>query len=277
MFKKSTSYTKFGLILMKVLDVCVNLMRLVRIYSTVYAIALALLNVTNRKKLLKFYSQFIKKDDLCFDIGANLGSRTEVFLRLGAKVVAVEPQNICMKKLKKKYGSNKKVFLIQKAISDNEGEEELMISDTHTISSMSKNWMKSLKSSDMLLVSTSAFQWQKSIKVQVTTLDRLIKEYGRPTFCKIDVEGYEYKVLKGLSKPIDAVSFEFIPTQEFVLIAIDTIKHLATIGKVMFNYSLGESTTLVLEEWVEPEKISSILLKLPQKTFIWGDIYAKFI
>lgn len=277
MFKKSTSCTKFGLILMKVLNVCVNLMRLVRIYNTVYAIVLALLNVTNRKKLLKFYSQFIKKDDLCFDIGANLGSRTEVFLRLGAKVVAVEPQNICMKKLNKKYGSNKKVYLIQKAISDNEGEEELMISDTHTISSMSKNWMKSLKSSDMLLVSTSAFQWQKSIKVQVTTLDQLIKEYGRPTFCKIDVEGYEYKVLKGLSKPIDAVSFEFIPTQEFVLIAIDTIKHLATIGRVMFNYSLGESTTLVLEEWLEPEKISNILLTLPQKTFIWGDIYAKFI
>ena len=277
MFKKSTSCTKFGLILMKVLNVCVNLMRLVRIYNTVYAIALALLNVTNRKKLLKFYSQFIKKDDLCFDIGANLGSRTEIFLKLGAKVVAVEPQNICMKKLKKKYGSNKEVFLIQKAISDNEGEEELMISDTHTISSMSKEWINSLKSSDMLLVSTSAFQWQKSIKVQVTTLDQLIKEYGRPTFCKIDVEGYEYKVLKGLSKPIDAVSFEFIPTQEFVLSAIDTIKHLATIGKVMFNYSLGESTTLVLEEWVEPEKISNILLTLPQKTSIWGDIYAKFI
>ena len=80
-----------------------------------------------------------------------------------------------------------------------------------------------------------------------------------------------------MSKPIDAVSFEFTPTQEFVLIAIDTIKHLTTIGRVMFNYSLGESTTLVLEEWVKPEKISNILLTLPQKTFIWGDIYAKFI
>jgi hypothetical protein len=44
------------------------------------------------RKRLTFYRNFIRNGDLCFDIGANIGTRTEAFLELGAKVVAVEPQ-----------------------------------------------------------------------------------------------------------------------------------------------------------------------------------------
>jgi len=252
-------------------------MRLLRIYKVIYNISLVLMNAVNRKKLLKFYSRFIKKDDLCFDIGANYGSRTEIFLKLGARVIAVEPQDACMQELEKKYGNNKRVILIKKAISDNHGEEELMISDSHTLSSMSREWINSIKSSDMFFVSTKAFSWQKSAKVQATTLNQLIKEYGKPAFCKIDVEGYEYKVLKSLSEPIRVVSFEFTPTQEFILSAINTVEHLASIGEVKFNYSFGESISLVLNEWVGPDEISNILSNFPNKTPISGDIYARFI
>jgi len=251
-------------------------MRLLKIYKVIYNISLVLMNVVNRKKLLRFYSRFIKKDDLCFDIGANYGMRTEIFLKLGARVVAVEPQDDCMRKLQKKYGNNKRVILVKKAISDKQGKEDLMISDSHTLSSMSKEWMDSIKSSDMFFVSTRAFSWQKSVKVQVTTLNQLIKEYGKPVFCKIDVEGYEHKVLKGLSEPIRVVSFEFTPTQEFVLSAIDTVEHLALIGEVKFNYSFGESISLILDEWVGPDEISNILLNLPEKAHISGDIYARY-
>ena len=271
------SCTKSGLIPMKLLIVCVNLVRFLRLYNTIYTISLVLANIINRRKLIKFYSQFIAKGDLCFDIGANIGSRTEVFLRLGAKVVSVEPQSICMKKLKKKYSSNKQVSLIHQAVSDFEGEEVIMISNAHTVSSMSQEWIDSLKASDMFFVATSAFQWQKSAKVKVTTLDKLLQEYGKPAFCKIDVEGYEYKVLKGLSKAVGTISFEFTPTKEFIDSARNIVKHLATIGEVKFNYSLGASTTLALENWVNPGAISKILPTLPQKTSFCGDIYAKFI
>ena len=41
---------------------------------------------------ISFYSNFISSNDLCFDIGANIGSKTEAFLAIGASVVAVEPQ-----------------------------------------------------------------------------------------------------------------------------------------------------------------------------------------
>ena len=42
------------------------------------------------QKMKSFYSHFIGKGDLCFDVGANLGNRAEVFLALGATVVAIE-------------------------------------------------------------------------------------------------------------------------------------------------------------------------------------------
>jgi FkbM family methyltransferase len=274
---QKSSCTKSGLVPIKVLRIVVKILKFVKIYNIVYTTSLFCTNFFHKKRLKNFYSQFIQKDNLCFDIGANLGSRTDVFLKLGAKVVSVEPQDKCMKKLEKKYSKNEKVSLIHKAVGEVEGEEEMMISDSHVVSSMSKRWIESLKSSDMFFVSTSAFQWQKPTKVEVTTLDRLIQKYGKPDFCKIDVEGYEYNVLKGLSKPIGTISFEFTPTQEFLKSAMDTVKHLASIGKVKFNYSLGESMTFALRKWVDEKRISEILPTLSKKTSFCGDIYAKFV
>jgi len=281
MLGKAISYSRLNLapiiIFYRFMDVCIGVMRSLRIYMPIYNLSLVLMHAFNRKKLTGFYSQFIKKDDLCFDIGANFGRRTEIFLKLGARVVAVEPQEACMKELQKKYGSNKRVTLVKKAISDKFGEEELMISDSHTLSSMSKEWIDSIKTSDMFFVSTQAFNWQKTAKVQVTTLDRLIKEYGKPSFCKIDVEGYEYKVLKSLSEPLKAVSFEFTPTQAFILSAITIVEHLASLGEIKFNYTIGESISLALDKWVGPDEISGILSGFSKKTAISGDIYARFV
>lgn len=50
---------------------------------------------------LEFYSQFIHPGDLVFDVGANVGNRTKIFLRLGARVVAFEPQASCARVLQR--------------------------------------------------------------------------------------------------------------------------------------------------------------------------------
>lgn len=152
------SCTKSGLIPIRALNIFVRILRFTRLYNAVYTTVLFISNFLSRKKLLRFYSQFIKKGDLCFDIGANLGNRTRVFLKLGARVVAVEPQDKCMKKLKKKYGNNSEVVLVHKAVGVKEGKGNLILSDSHTISSMSGEWIESVKKSDMFFTSTSAFQ-----------------------------------------------------------------------------------------------------------------------
>ncbi len=275
--ESKASCTKSGLIPIKALNIFVKLLRFFRLYNAVYVTVLFISNVLSRRKLLRFYSQYVNEGDLCFDIGANIGNRIGVFLKLGATVVAVEPQNSCMRKLLKKYGNNNKVFLVHKALGSREGKGNLILSNSHTVSSMSKEWIDCVRDSDMFFTSTSAFQWHENVTVPVTTLDKLIRKYGSPAVCKIDVEGFEYQVIKGLSQPAEMISFEFTPTPKLINRSIESIKHLSTIGNVQFNYSFGESMILALPEWVDDGKICNILLSIPYKTAFSGDIYARFI
>jgi FkbM family methyltransferase len=271
------SCTKSGLIPIKALGIFVKILRATGLYNIVYTTVLATSNILSRRKLIRFYSQFVSSGDLCFDIGANIGNRTEVFLELGATVVVVEPQDNCMRKLIKKYVNNKNVFLVHKALGREEGIGNLILSNSHTVSSMSEEWIDSVRKSDMFFTSTSAFQWNRNVTVQVTTLDKLIEEYGNPAICKIDVEGFEYQVIKGLSRTVELISFEFTPTPKLIESTIESVKHLSEIGNAQFNYSFGESMVMALDEWVNGEKISDILLSLPEKTAFSGDVYVRFI
>ncbi|TET14364.1 MAG: FkbM family methyltransferase [Actinobacteria bacterium] len=275
--ESKASCTKSGLIPIKALNIFVKLLRFFRLYNAVYVTVLFISNVLSRRKLLRFYSQYVNEGDLCFDIGANIGNRIGVFLKLGATVVAVEPQNSCMRKLLKKYGNNNKVFLVHKALGSREGKGNLILSNSHTVSSMSEEWIDCVRDSDMFFTSTSAFQWHENVTVPVTTLDKLIRKYGSPAVCKIDVEGFEYQVIKGLSQPAEMISFEFTPTPKLINRSIESIKHLSAISNVQFNYSFGESMILALPEWVDDGKICNILLSIPYKTAFSGDIYARFI
>lgn len=220
------------------------------------------------RDMVQFYSQFIQPNDLCFDIGANIGNRTETFLKLKARVIAVEPQSICLERLKQTYGGNKSVTIVGKAVADKEGFAEIAIcKEAPTISTMSKKWKEKGRFSE-------DYQWTTTEKIPTTTLDILIKEYGTPKFCKIDVEGFEKSVLEGLSTPIPFISFEF--TNEFFEDTKECIKHLMSIGNVEFNCSLGESMELLSKEWLTSEELYKELENLDD-SLLWGDIYVRFI
>jgi FkbM family methyltransferase len=204
---------------------------------------------------------------LCFDIGANLGDRTEVFIALGATAVAVEPQDYCLQRLRKKFRKSQRVIVVPKAVGDKDGEAEMMLSNFHPLSSLSSEWVNSVKAGHRL----GGFSWDKKVIVPVTTMKRLIEEYGRPGFCKIDVEGFESQVLSTLSEPIDIVSFEYNP--EFTDAAIRCVNHLSAIGMNHFNYSIGESMCFALENWNTPGGMCAILKSLPDN-MVHGDVYA---
>lgn len=80
-----------------------------------------------RQRLFHFYSQFVKPGDLCFDVGAYRGSRTEAFLKIGARVVAVEPQPKYIRYLKKKFGNEDNFRLVEKGLLDKIGSFTLFI------------------------------------------------------------------------------------------------------------------------------------------------------
>ena len=159
----------------------------------------------NIRKL--FYGSLIKKNDLCFDVGANVGNRILPLLKLGAKVVAVEPQDGCCKILKHKFGKN--IEIVTKGLGERDCIKNFHISNANTISSFSDEWINLVKKHRF-----KEYTWNKVIKLEMTTLNRLIEKYGMPKFIKIDVEGYELDVLKGLTIPVEIISFEYtVPEQ----------------------------------------------------------------
>jgi FkbM family methyltransferase len=218
--------------------------------------------------MLAFYAQFVRRGDLCFDIGANLGNRSDIFAGLGARVIAVEPQHECVTQLRKKYSDNPMVTVVPKAVGRQVGEGRLMVSQAHVLTSMSKEWVDRVKESGRFGI----YEWERSEAVPVTTMDELIGQYGVPAFCKIDVEGYEAEVLGGLSAPIGAVSFEFAP--EGVQTTTDCLERLERLGPYEFNYSVGESMALELPAWIQRAEMSAFLRSLPDKR-TWGDVYAR--
>ena len=52
----------------------------------------------------RLYGHFVRPGDLVFDIGAHVGDRVASFRRLGARVVAVEPQPAMVRALRLLYG-----------------------------------------------------------------------------------------------------------------------------------------------------------------------------
>lgn len=221
--------------------------------------------------MLAFYAQFISKSDLCFDVGANIGNRTKIFLKLGAKVVAVEPQPECAQTIQLAYGNQRKLRVVQKALGEAEGEAQMMISHQNELSSFSSEWVQAVRTSGRF----SHIEWIKTQNVQITTLDELIKQYGVPRFIKIDVEGFEYPVIKGLSKPVNCISLEFTP--EIIESSIKCIEHLQQLGSVLLNYSIGESMQLALDQWVSSQAISEILNGFRDDHTIFGDLYIRFV
>jgi len=103
-------------------------------------------------------------------------------------------------------------------------------------------------------------------------LDQLIAEHGLPAFCKIDVEGYELEVLKGLSQPIPALSFEYVPA--CLELARDCVTYLARLGPYRFNGSVGEAQRLRSEEWLDAAPLLEWLAAVA-RTGRSGDIYAR--
>jgi FkbM family methyltransferase len=216
----------------------------------------------------QLYRQFVKPGDLCFDIGANFGFRTAAFLRLGARSVAVEPQDIAMENLRLRFGHNKRVTLVQAGADEAEGQREFFMGTQHVASSMSPEWIASMKDRPEY----ATHEWSNKMVVKVTTLDRLIALYGVPAFVKIDVEGFEYNVLKGLTQPVPAVSLEY--NKEFLEPAIKSVERLATLGDYEFNYSTGETMRLALADWIGKD---ALLAQLPEvaRTSVSGDVYAR--
>jgi FkbM family methyltransferase len=219
-----------------------------------------------RQSELDFYRDLLagfREGDLIFDIGANQGYKTDIFLRLGAKVVAVEPDGISQQVLKEKFlkyrVKAKPVAIVGKAVSDKNGTKETMWVDTpgSAKNTLSQKWAETLRGDDSRFGHTLDFQdWKE---VETISMEQLIAEHGSPFFVKIDVEGHELSVLRGMQRPVPYLSFE-VNLPEFRSEGLECVEVLGRLARDgQFNYTPDCQRGLLLQPWASSEQFSAIL------------------
>ncbi len=161
----------------------------------------------------RFFKKFLKSSDIVFDVGANIGYPTILFAHLiqpSGKVFAFEPSKRAFSFLKRTVSGINNIDLFNFAISDKTGNvsfyetNELLTSSVHKIKGVTP------------------------YTVETRTLDGMLNSCNFPDFVKIDVEGHEPAVLRGMkniitsSKP-PVIFFEAL-TKTALKESVDTIK-----------------------------------------------------
>ena len=223
---------------------------------------------TRQSRLMRnFFSGLLPKGALVFDIGANLGTMTRVFLSLGTRVVAVEPNPDCARHIALTTSGNR-LEVLQVAAGEANGLAVLKVSDRKDkMSSLSHEWREAVSRQN----AEYAGMWKRELTVATTTLDALIHHYGEPWYIKIDVEGYEDRVVKGLSQCPALLSFEFNRVYlEPALKALDS----PVFDDAVFNYTLVDPVQLELRDWVGRDEIKQAILRLEEGRGL-GDIFVR--
>lgn len=230
---------------------------------------------TQLDKQTTLYKGLINQQDLVFDIGANIGHRSAVFAGLCSKVIAVEPNALLVDEMKGRFFHGPRhIELVQKAVGSTAGEATLYYPSD---GSLGRHGVGTLSTDFMAAMGPKIFNldngWDKQATVQVTTLDKLIEEYGRPSFIKLDIEGYEFPALCGLSDRINALSFEFHPVMFHDLELI--IGRLKFLGFREFNYCIAEEFEYKVPDWCSGDDLLYKMKQFAGKIEVYGDVYAR--
>jgi FkbM family methyltransferase len=217
-------------------------------------------NTSERKHFREhrdLFAQFVGPGDLAFDVGANIGARTEIMLSLGAFAVAFEPQPQLAREVRAR-GNAKLLTVVESAVASEVGTAKLFLTSSSGMASLVSDWRNEDDRGELV--------------VPVTTLNVEIAKYGIPAFCKIDVEGFEQEVLKGLSVPIRAISFEYHCDNRGLEMMASCIDLLMGLGKYEFNLTGTEEAKLLLPQWMSED---AFLRAVSGSAHFYGDIFAR--
>jgi FkbM family methyltransferase len=225
---------------------------------------LAWRRLRHRARMRRFFAPFLPPGSLCFDVGAHRGAFTQVFLSLGARVVAVEPQSACARLLERRFARHRDFTLVQAAVAEQAGAGALLLAEPDSVATLSPDFAQAL-------VRRSGVHYAGQERVALVTLEALCQRFGRARFIKLDVEGGELPALRGLHAPVPAVGFEYTVDQRAAALAC--VARLAELDDYEFNHSPYEHFDWP-EPWVAATVMQARIADWPA-TFLAGDVYAR--
>ncbi len=209
-----------------------------------------------KRKFKKFYNNFIGNSDFAITIGDSNGNISEVLLQLGALVLVVEPLPENFEYAEKKLKSYPQTILLHEDIGAFNAQFTYNEAYEKNILPYSSN----------LTVAAN----QSVVKIR--TIDELIREYGLPAFIKINANGFENEVLKGLNSPILLVSVSFYSYLHHK--TTENIRRFMAIGDYEFNWILNEEAKFQSKEWLSAKELNTSMSDFTQARFS-GEIFAR--
>jgi FkbM family methyltransferase len=221
----------------------------------------------HRLKMRSFYSSFIEKGDVVFDVGAHVGRYSEIFTDLGGRVVSVEPNPHCCEQLRR-LTKVRDVRVENCAAGDAPGKLKLRICEDSVLSTVADAYYEEAKRAPI----HQGVRWLESVEVEVVTLDQLAQRYGIPSFVKIDAEGYDDHVLAGMSFRPRSLIFEY--AQILPEVAARCFETPALSSGYEFNFSRGLELRYVSESWMSGRELRKHLSEFVGDE-AYGDVIAR--
>jgi len=213
---------------------------------------------------VELFQSLLAPGALCFDVGANIGEKSEALLEAGARVVAFEPNPRVLPELKARCQQGKNWSLVAAAVGSGAANTTFYARELHELSSLSDSW----EGSETVATYT----------VPVVTLDSAIQRFGAPIFCKLDVEGWELEVLLGLSQPVPLLSFEFHLDERGIAKTTACLERLAQFGPAHVNVTADESSRFHFKEWIPLQEFIAWFpgdLSHTLPGYLFGDIFIR--
>jgi len=135
----------------------------------------------------------LKEGDVVLDIGANVGYYVLVEAQLvgkSGKVYAVEPVRSNFELLERNVQLNnfKNVSTFQFAFGEKDSKSEIYVSDKSNLCAIKRN------AAGGKIISKE--------EVHMATVDTFFTDKASPNLIRMDVEGYEYEIIKGMAKTL---------------------------------------------------------------------------
>ena len=210
---------------------------------------------------VQMYRALMPADALAFDIGANIGEKSEALIEAGARVVAFEPNPDVLPELFARCRRFSQWSVVQTALGSSADVLSLYSPQSHGSSSLSEGWGGEAVSSR---------------HVPVITLQSAVQRFGTPYYCKIDVEGWELEVLKGLEQAIPLVSLEFHLNDRDIGKTLACLDRLREFGDCSVNLTYAEGSHFHCDEWIALDEFIDWFpgnLRDVMPGYPYGDLY----